>query len=76
MESLALEMFQRGDDLKKICRFLDLPLFTIVCYLRKQNVKEAVLNSRMPPADDSLYIEFRKTVNRKSKLKYKPLSLH
>lgn len=76
MERLVLEMFQRGDDLKKICRFLDLPLFTIVCYLRKQNVKEAVLNNRMPPADDSLYIEFRKTVNRKSKSKYKPLSLH
>lgn len=76
MENIAVDMLRRGDSLEKICRFLDLPLYTVVQYLRKSGVKEEEINSRIPPADNPLFIEYQKTVQRKAKAKYKPLSLH
>ncbi|MFO3905349.1 hypothetical protein AAHD62_12595 [Enterobacter hormaechei] len=76
MENIAVDMLRRGDSLETICRFLELPLYTIVQYLRKSGVRDDEINSRMPPADNPLVVEYQKTALRKSKSKYKPLSLH
>ncbi|HFI7321437.1 TPA: hypothetical protein ACGRXK_001759 [Escherichia coli] len=76
MEAIASEMFRRGDDLRTICKFLDLPLYTIIMYLAKQGITEKALASSMPQADDPLVVEYHKTVTRKKRSKYKALSLH
>ncbi|EMG7924020.1 hypothetical protein [Enterobacter hormaechei] len=76
MENITLEMFRRGDDLRTICKFLDLPLYTIIMYLAKQGITEKAIALRMPPADDPLVLEYHKTVTRKKRSKYKALSLH
>jgi len=76
MENITLDMFRRGDDLRTIARFLDLPLFTLVTYLQKHGIKQHQIAPKMPPPDDSLTIEYTATVKRKQRSKHKPLSLH
>lgn len=76
MENITLDMFRRGDDLRTIAQFLDLPLFTLVAYLLKHGIKQHQIAPKMPPPDDNLTIEYNTTVKRKHRSKYKPLSLH
>lgn len=76
MENITLDMFRRGDDLRTIARFLELPLFTLVAYLLKHGIKQHQIAPKMPPSDDNLTIEYNATVKRKQRSKYKPLSLH
>ncbi|EOC0553612.1 hypothetical protein ACI01C_002788 [Cronobacter sakazakii] len=76
MENITVEMFRRGDDLRKIAQFLDLPLFTLVAYLLKRGIKQNEIASRMPPNDDPLVIEYNATLKRKARTKRKALSLH
>lgn len=76
MENITLDMFRRGDDLRTIAQFLELPLFTLVAYLLKHGIKQHQIAPKMPPPDDNLTIEYNTTVKRKQRSKYKPLSLH
>ncbi|WIO42468.1 hypothetical protein P2G42_21815 [Klebsiella electrica] len=74
-EKLALTSFNEGEKLADIAAGLALPLFTLVIILRQNGVPESAINARMPPADDPLYVEYRKVVARKSACKQKTIQI-
>lgn len=74
---LALTMFQQGESLVDICDALGgLHLYTVVLSLRQNGVAESAINSRLPPADDPLYVEYRKVCERKAASRFKPIQVN
>lgn len=72
---LALTSFNEGEKLADISQALGLPLFTLVMILRQNGVPESAINARMPPADDPLYVEYRKVVARKAACKQRTIQI-
>ncbi|HDS9661343.1 hypothetical protein [Klebsiella pneumoniae] len=56
---LALTSFNEGAPLADIAAALGLSLYWVVMSLRQNGVAESAINSRLPPADDPLYVEYR-----------------
>lgn len=72
---LALTSFNEGAPLADIVAALGLSLYWVVMSLRQNGVAESAINSRLPPADDPLYVEYRKVVARKAACKQKTIQI-
>lgn len=73
---LALTSFNEGETLADICTALELSLYWVVLSLRQNGVAESAINSRMPPADDPLCVEYRKVCERKAASRFKPIQIN
>jgi len=72
---LALTSFNEGASLAEICKALSLPLYSVVQLLRKNQVTESAITSRLPPPDDDLSIEYRKVSQRKAATRFKAIQI-
>ncbi|HIG8797325.1 TPA: hypothetical protein ACYEOW_003280 [Raoultella terrigena] len=72
---LALTAFNEGAGLAQICKALSLPLYSVVQLLLKNQVSESQINSRLPPPDDELSIEYYRVIERKAATKFKPIQI-
>ncbi|HBV7915641.1 hypothetical protein [Klebsiella variicola] len=73
---LALTSFNEGETLADIAAGLGLSLYWVVMSLRQNGVAESAINSRLPPADDPLYVEYRKVCERKAASRFKPIQIN
>lgn len=73
---LALTSFNEGATLADIAAGLGLSLYWVVMSLRQNGVAESAINARMPPADDPLYVEYRKVCERKASSRFKPIQIN
>ena len=73
---LALTSFNEGAPLADIVAALGLSLYWVVMSLRQTGVAESAINSRLPPADDPLYVEYRKVCERKAASRFKPIQIN
>lgn len=73
---LALTSFNEGATLADIAAGLGLSLYWVVMSLRQNGVAESAINSRLPPADDPLYVEYRKVCDRKAASRFKPIQIN
>lgn len=72
---LALTSFNEGASLAEICKALSLPLYSVVQLLRRNQVSESAITSRLPPPDDDLSIEYHRVIERKAATKFKPIQI-
>lgn len=73
---LALTSFNEGETLADIAAGLGLSLYWVVMSLLQNGVAESAINSRLPPADDPLYVEYRKVCERKASSRFKPIQIN
>lgn len=59
------EYFDSGAMLEKICVDLQLPLFSVVQFLKRDGITPQQMQARWPEHDDPLVVAYRETVARK-----------
>ena len=72
---LALTSFNEGATLAEICKALSLPLYSVVQLLRRGEVTESAITSRLPSPDDDLLLEYHKVCQRKAATKFRAIQI-